>query len=271
MSHVEDQIRSERWILDRFFELTGIGGAGIHCGPNVDGNPKPDFIVSIEGKRVGIEETQYYRDTRPDESYPRQMTESAWHELRDIIEKARQGCSELDEVHGVLEFRNLILPSPKEYKHFASELVKFTMSKIGELCSDGKRYTTFGEQHNLLSKYVKCLELKRPKCHMFWDWGHNADYIRLQEEELFNRVQAKIGKHVQSEVDENWLLITNGTQLSQQMGKLSVEGLNRYTRVCALLKSGPFDRVYIYDYAHSRIVLWTADVGWADVAQLSLS
>ena len=102
MSHVEDQIRSERWILDRFFELTGIRAADIHCGPNVDGNPKPDFIVSIEGKRVGIEETQYYRDTRPGESYPRQVKESAWRKLRDLIEKARQGCPELDEIHAVI-------------------------------------------------------------------------------------------------------------------------------------------------------------------------
>ena len=76
---------------------------------------------------------------------------------------------------------------------------------------------------------------------------------------------AQIDKHVQSQFDENWLLITSGTQTSQQMGRLSVGQMNKFSKILDLLNKSPFDKIYIYDYSRSRVVLWTASKGWEDV------
>lgn len=262
MPNPQDQTESERFILDKFFSVMGIEADSIGRGPILNGNAKPDFVVCIAGKQIGIEETTYYRKQRLDELQPRQANENAWLDLQMVIEKARRVHSELYEVHGVIRFRDFALPSSKEYGPFANDLVEFTMNMLCGFSSDRKRYKMFDEQYPLLNKYVEYLELQQVKCYMFWDWSHNAECVGLQEEELRGIIQAKIDKHVQSQVDENWLLITSGTRLSQQMGYLFVKKMNKYTSVCDLLNDCPFNKVYIYDYTRSKVFLWTLDGGW---------
>ena len=265
MPHSHNQVENERFILDRFFSTMNIQADSIDRGPLVAGNNKPDFVVCIDGSQIGIEETTYYRKQRPGESRPRQAKENAWHDLQSVIEKARQKYSELSEIHGSVRFRDFMLPPSREYDPFAMELVEFAMSKIGELSSEHERYKTFCEKYSYLSRYLEYLELKRVGCYMFWDWRHNADNMGLQEDALYSRIQDKIGKHVQSQVDENWLLITSGTQTSQQMWGLSVSLMNEFSEILDLLDESPFDRIYIYDYVHSKVVLWTVSEGWEDV------
>jgi len=139
------------------------------------------------------------------------------------------------------------------------------MSKIGGLSSEHKRYRTFCEKYPHLNRYLEYLELKYVGCYMFWDWRHNADHVGLQEDELYSIIRDKIDKHVQSQFDENWLLITSGTQMSQQMGHLFVGRMNEFSEILDLMDESPFDRIYIYDYVQSRVVLWTVSKGWEDV------
>jgi len=263
MSDPQDQTENEQFILENFFSVMGVEADSIDRGPTVNGNDKPDFVVCIAGKKIGIEETTYYREQRPDESHPRQAKENAWDNLKTVIEKARRDYSELNEVHGAISFKDFVLPPSREYEPFASELIEFTMDMLGGFGSDPKRYKTFDEKYLLLNKYVEYLKLQQVECYgMSWDWLHNADGVALQEAELRGVIQAKIGKHVQSHVDENWLLITSRTQLSQQMGYLFVEKMNKYKSVCDLLNDCPFDKVYIYDYTRRKVFLWTLDGGW---------
>ena len=263
MSNPEDQTRDERFILDKFFSVMGIKADSIHPGPIVNGNRKPDFVVCIAGKQIGIEETKYYRKLRPDELHTRQAKEKAWYDLKTVIEKARRGYSELNEVHGKIGFRDFTLPSSKEYEPFAKELIEFIMNMTGGFNSD-YTYETFDEKCPLLNKYVEYLKLQQVGIYMFWDWGHEAECVKLQKEELLGIIQAKIDKHVQSQVDEHWLLITSRTQLSQNMGRLSVGVMNKYEDICNLLNDGPFDKVYIYNYMLSRVIFWTLNRGWVD-------
>ena len=265
MPHSHNQVDNERFILDRFFSTINIQAGSIVRGPLVDGNNKPDFVVCIDGSQIGIEETTYYRKQRADESQPRQAKESAWPDLQSVIEKARQKYSELSEIHGCMSFRGFMLPPSKEYDPFARELVEFAMSKIGDLSSVHKRYRTFCEKYPHLNSYLGYLELKQVRHYGFWQWRHNADNMELQEDKLYSIIQDKTGKHIQSRVDENWLLITSGTQMSQQMGHLSVGRMNEFSEILDLLDESPFDRIYIYDYVRSRVVVWTVREGWEDV------
>ena len=177
----------------------------------------------------------------------------------------RQNHNELNEINGVMRFRDFVLPPSKEHVPFANELVEFAMSKRGDLSSDHKRYKTFYEKYPYLSKYLEYFELSQVGCYMSWNWSHNADYVGLQEEELYSIIRGKIDKHVQTQFYENWLLITSRTQMSQQMGRLSVGQMNKFSKILDLLNESPFDRIYIYDYSRSRVVLWTVSKGWEDV------
>lgn len=263
MSNPQDQSKNERPMLNRFFSVMGIKADSIDRGPSENGNAKPDFVVCIDGNRVGIELTMYYREQESNESRPRQAKENAWLKLKKAIAKAKQCYSELNEVHGAIKFKDLVLPPSKEYGQFADELVDFTMNRRGELSFDHKCYKTFDEKYPLLNKYVEYLELKQFGCYLLsWDWKHEPGHVGLQKKELLGIIQAKIGKHVQSQVDEHWLLITSGIELSQQMGYLLVGKINKYESVCNLLNGGPFDKVYIYDDVRSRVVFWTLNQGW---------
>ncbi len=265
MPHSHNQVENERFILDRFFSVMNIQAGSVNRGPLAGGNHKPDFVVCIDGSRIGIEETTYYRKKRRDESRPRQEKESAWLSLRSVIEKARRKYTNLSEIHGCVRFRHFMLPPSREYDPFARQLVEFAMSKIGDLSSERNRYRTFCEKYPYLNTYLEYLELKHVRCDMYWDWGHNADGMALQEDALHGIIRNKIRKHVQSQVDENWLLITSGTQTSQQMWGLSVSMMNEFSEILDLLYECPFDSIYIYDYVHSRVVLWTVSKGWEDV------
>lgn len=267
MPHSHNQVENERFILDKFFSAMNTQADSIDRGPLVKGNHKPDFVVCIDGSQIGIEETTYYRRQRPNESQPRQAKENAWSVLQRVIEKARQNYSELSEIHGGVRFRDFMLPPSREYDSFANELFEFAMSKIGVLSSEHKRYRTFCEKYPHLNRYIEYLELKHVGYYMFWDWRHNADDMGLQEDELYSIIRHKIDKHVQNQFDENWLLITSGTQMSQQMGlgHLFAGQMNEFSEILHLLDESPFDRIYIYDYVQSRVVLWTVSKGWEDV------
>lgn len=272
MPNTKAQKENERFILDKFFSVMGIKAESIQKGQEANGNPQPDFVACIAGKQIGIEETTHYREQRPDELQPRQAKEKAWHDLQRVIEDVRQNYSELSEVHGVIKFRNFTLPSLKEHRPFVNELVDFTMNKLDVITHDRKRFKTFNEKHSLLNKYVEYLELQRIKYYKFWDWTYNAEYVGLQKDTLRAIIQSKInqhinnGEHIKRQVDENWLLITTGTQLSQQVGHLFVERLNQYEEVNKLLNTGPFAKVYFYDYMNSRVILWTIqDMGWVSM------
>jgi hypothetical protein len=264
MANPQDQTENERFIVDHFFSIMGTKADSIERGPDINGNDKPDFIVCIDGKRIGIEETTYHRGRRRDELRPRQANESAWPVLQKAIEEARRSHSELKGIHGAIRFKNFVLPSSKQYRQFAEESVKFAVSMLDGLSSDHKRFKTFDVQYPLLKKHVEYLELQQVECYMFWDWRHNADGVSLEQNELLGIIQAKIRKHEQSEVDENWLLITSRTQLSQQMGHLSVGELDSFEDVCDSLQKGPFNKVYIYDYMRSRVFVWSIDGGWLE-------
>lgn len=41
----------------------------------------------------------------------------------------------------------------------------------------------------------------------------------------------------------------------------------RQSDVCGLLRSGPFDKVYIYDYMRCKIILWTPQGGCVDASE----
>ncbi len=263
MPNPQDQKKRERFFLDNFFSVMGIEADSINRGKTVNGNDKPDFVVCFAGKKIGIEETRYFMEQRPGWQQPRQATESAWDNLKAVIEERRRSYSQLNEVHGAISFRDFVLPPSREYGPFASELIEFTMDMLGGFGSDPKRYRTFDEKYLLLNKYVECLKLQQVECYgMSWDWLHNAEYVGLQEDELWKTIQAKSEKHVKGPVDESWLLITSGPETSQQMGYLFVEKMNKYKTVCDLLNDCPFEKVYIYDYTRSKVFLWTLDGGW---------
>ncbi len=264
MANAHDQAENESFILTNFLDVACLTPSSIHRGPSLDGNSNPDFVVCIEGKQVGIEETTYYRQQRVDELRPRQATESAWDDLRKVIARTKHRHKELEEIHASISFRNFRLPPPREHEAFADELVGFAVQERHALENVFHRFTKFGGQYRLLNGYIEYAEIRQAGCKvLYWDWRHNAEHVGLKEDELLDIIKTKTVRHVRAEFDENWLLITSRTETSQQMGPLSAEKLNGFENVRHALANGPFDKVYIYDYTRRKVVCWSAVLeGW---------
>ena len=52
-----DKKSKERWFLDRF-----LGKLGLSPDAPVEGRVKPDFTIQIDGKRIGVEVTEFFLD-----------------------------------------------------------------------------------------------------------------------------------------------------------------------------------------------------------------
>ena len=171
MSSSQNQTKNEKWILKLFLKLMDIRGASIKPGPMVKGNSSPDFVIQVNGRKIGIEETTYHRKLRNDESAPRQTKESAWQKLKGLIEDIRKKHKKLNKIRGIIRFRNFTLPPPKERESFADELVKFAVNKSSELGSGYKCYKSFDDAYRHLRKYIEYFKLKKVNSYIFFGKG----------------------------------------------------------------------------------------------------
>jgi len=92
------------------------------------GDDPPDFIVTIDGKRVAIEETEFHSNATGANGRPRRAVEEEWRKLQQLIERERKQFPDLDRVNGLLFFKCLQVPSMREWPAFVKELLVFACS-----------------------------------------------------------------------------------------------------------------------------------------------
>ena len=133
---------------------------------------------------------------------------------------------------------------------------------LGCLTKKGVDFSSFTPHFPLLNRYLKRLHLGDAGCHAMWNWNHSAGWVGLSEEELHGIISQKLMISRPADVEENWLLVVSGHQLSQSMGRLSVNELRGYQRLNKALEQGPYDNAYIFQYMSNRVLLWQPSNGW---------
>ncbi|MFP4029470.1 MAG: hypothetical protein ACLFWL_16920 [Candidatus Brocadiia bacterium] len=256
-----EQKRIERGHLNAFLNEMGIS-------PQVRpvGDDPPDFRLNLDEDIVAVEHTEFHSDATDADGRPRRATEEDWKALRQMIRDQRDGQPELDNVLCRIQFRRFRVPRRRNHAAFANELVDFIYERLQELTAEGVFYDYF-DGYPLLKKYVSFVQLGSIDFYVDWEWLNGAAFVGLTEDELSGAIDPKLDVDRPPDVDENWLLVVCGLNLSQDPGNPSVSEMNDYTELNRDLADGPYDRIYFYERMHSQILQWSNESGWRAIVE----
>ena len=120
-------------------------GGDIICGES------PNFIVPLEGKKVGIEITEHHSAFVTSGGKPRRAIEQEWVEFQRKIMEHVEKHKELKETNGLLFFKNFRLPSKSETTKFIDALLNLSL----EMVRKGTQETTSPFKYPILTKYLR--------------------------------------------------------------------------------------------------------------------
>jgi hypothetical protein len=256
----------ERFYLENFLKLLG------ETNTQIDEGESPDFIVTLRGKRIGIEVTEFHSDLKGAGGKPRRVIEETWDLLQKNLKKAVEKHPELKGTHGFLMFKDLIVPPKSVHKKFIDEVIQLSIDMI---CTNSEEIRADKRKFPFFNQYLEKFRLKRINFphHISWDWNQNASSIGLTEHEFINAIQSKMKKahrYRRKRIEELWLLIISGYRLSQAMPPPEFLGnqLNDFYQLNDLLKTSGYNRVYLYQYMFDAIYKWP---GWIKLLTVKAS
>ena len=246
--------KEESTYFHEFLDVLGEVPESVRC------EEPPDFIITLNQKKIAVELTAFHSDSKPKGGSARRTAEETWKLLQKTIMKRVAECKDLEETYGKLFFKKSLLPLKSKHSEFTGELVKICVQMI----SSGSREAKPDSKYPLLDEYVRKITLEEVGCYMTWGWNFDASFVGLSEPELVNTITPKIKKiamYKKKPFDELWLLIISGHLLSQAMGgsKDFSSTLHSFRRLNHLLEKSGFDRVYIYQRMHDTVYKWP---GW---------
>jgi hypothetical protein len=258
----QNQEKKERFYVDKFLVALRLTSESIERGAN-----PPDFILTQGKKQIAIEVTEFHSDATGPVGHPRRLIEQEWAKLQQLIEQERKRYPDLNNISGLLFFKKLLVPSRVERLQFARELLDFSRNSLKCLTGKGGDFSSFDIDSPLLKKYLRRLHLGLAKCYITWEWNHSASSVGLNESEMKKTISRKLEIPSPKGVSENWLLIVSGHQLSQSMGLPNVGKLNAFQETNEALKTGPYNKVFIFQYMFDRVLRWELSSGWIELRE----
>ncbi len=243
--------------LNKFLHLIGKITNKIECGES------PDFIITLQNKKIGVELTRFHSSSKGTHNRARREIEKAWDSLQKTIMEEVKKHDDLNYTNGILFFKELNLPSSREYQKFTDELIELSLEMINCGCKKIKP----PERHPILNKYLKEFYLEKVNCYINWAWNFDVSSVGITEKELINVSKPKIekaNKYKEKDIDEVWLLIIGESEgkLSQCMGRFSSNTLNNFDELDNLYKQSLFNKVYIYQFIFNVVYEWP---GWIEI------
>jgi hypothetical protein len=239
------QKQEEREILRELLSATGIRP---ECSP-VEGE-KPDFMIQVSGRTVGVEVTMYRSDKTVavvgKHAVRRRQVESEWESFERSSLGFRREHAELKDVCILFRFRNIVPPRQK-YGVFFQEILQFVRSRPQEV---GTGYVQlwgpdFGSP--LMIEYLEAICLRR--CERGeWDSNVTAGFVDRPARTIAKIVAAKgeLAKTYRP-ASELWLVIGHSGRPSEMVLPISgVSELDASPEIQRSLPFSPFSRVYVF-------------------------
>ncbi len=217
MSNREEEI----FYFDYFLQQAGYKPENIvHL---TEGKDPPDFIIVLDGKRIGIEVTGFHSQTKGSGGFQRRPVEEAWRKFQqDFLMPRVREHSKLNNIYGRLSFKKLNLPPSSKYSDFAREIVSFSLDHCNLKEKEKKEYNNFGAEFPIMTGYLRKFRLRNAGGYRTWEWNYNVASVGIKEEELIaTTIEPKINRLKKpgwADLAEKWLLVVSGHQLSQHMG-----------------------------------------------------
>jgi pyridoxal phosphate enzyme (YggS family) len=217
------------------------------------GDEAPDFVLKFRGEKIGVELTGFHKSRN---GQPRRAIEENWNLLRKSIMESVRSNQLLENTFGEIYFMTLEIPSKREFRLFIDELIRISLYMINNGINE---ISTFAE-YPLLNRYLSKFQLEKTGIYIAWDWNHNVTWVGLSEEELIKSIEKKsLANYKAQNIDEVWLIIISGHELSQAMGVHLDYKLNNFNKFNSLLMQSKYNRVFIYQYMLDLIYSWP---GW---------
>ena len=160
---------------------------------------KPDAIVTIEGRQVGIELTTFQSNMVTAENLSRRQVEAAWETFKRVVGTVQKDRPDLANLNVGLMYSGSG-PAPAEHRAFIEEVLAFAAERAATLNDRDVSFWPHGFTSPLMKRCLRALNLRRC-AHATWYSSLDAGSFGLPDGELSEIVRRKaIGSF--REVDE---------------------------------------------------------------------
>lgn len=241
----------ERFLLDRFLELQGISPASI------EPLDPPDFLIDLEGRKVGIEVTELFIRSNKSEAHPQPEEEPLLQAAESItnliVSKARKIYFDAGNppVLSTIWFSDRITLDKKKGDQIA-ELIAHQIQTMSLQNSQAVAWRSSEDENEerYLSESVAIIHTYRVPELRFARWtvarpGLVATLTPKHLQEVIDKKAKKINSY-KKVAEEIWLLIVvDRTRSSQKISVMPDFTLNSI--------SSPFAETFYYDYVSGEV------------------
>jgi|GEM_PF-1913466 len=253
MGSDEKRKKRERFLLDRFLELQG----GSHASIQPLDPPAPDFLIDLEGRKVGIELTELFIRSNRSEARPQPegepLLQAAESATDLIVSKARKiyfdACN--PPVLSTIVFSNRITPDKRR-----DEIARLIADKIRRMNLQNSQVVNWrsSEDQNeerSLSESVTFIHTYRVPELRFARWtvaraGLVATLSPKHLQAVIDKKAKKIGVYKKC-AEEIWLLIVADRTRPSQMFSIAPDFPSDSV-------SSPFTKTFYCDFVTKRVI-----------------
>jgi hypothetical protein len=125
------QKESERRTLEHLLQVLDLRSDGEPVG-----GEKPDFIVLVSGRSIGVEITAFQSGTTTDDGVDLRKIEGEWQRFEAASVQFRQARPHLQDLNAGLFFK-ASLPPRRDYAAFMEEIAAFALKHSARLAPRG--------------------------------------------------------------------------------------------------------------------------------------
>jgi hypothetical protein len=259
MSNRQKQEEAESFYIKEFLQRMEIKSEHIERGED-----PPDFYIVYKSNRIAVELTDYHSVRKSPRGHSWRAVEEERRKIRALFIKEKEQYPKLNDVLGCLYFRELEMPPAKEHGQFVTELLEFGISQCETLTKEVSWFRSFPSNYPLLNRYLKKIHLQKAGRWMPWNFNSSA-WVGITEEELGKCVSKKLQTPRPVEVDENWLLVVSGNDISQQIGSTPCETFNGFAELHKCFDGSAFDKIFFFQYVWGRVLCWSPGKQWEEI------
>ncbi len=237
------QKQKEREILRQLLSATGI---------RPDSDPlegeKPDFMIQISGRTVGVEVVMYQSSKRVAD-FERRAVEAEWERLEDYSRAIRKEHAVFEQMYVLFRFKNLV-PPRKEYEEFCQEILRFIRSRQEPVSAEPEVFGISDFTSPLMKKHLKAIGgLVLNLCERDeWDSNITAGFVDSHPACTISKIVAMKTMLAKAyrRTDALWLVIGHSGRLSEMV--LPITGTSDFNAdpdLQGCLLSSPFSRVFV--------------------------
>jgi hypothetical protein len=244
------QKTDERAILDLIM---------VALGERSDREPEPgetpDFLVTIRGRRIGVEITAYDSGEVIEGRHGRRQVESEWDKFKLASDAFRAAEPDLKDVNAILYFSGSV-PPHREHTDFLNEIAAFIRAHRQELTNKDTDYDPRHFSTPLMRAHLQVLYL-RTCPYAEWKANLDAGFVATATTSLIPDIVARKSTKQFRPTDELWIAIHCTTKIS---GTLLPVDLSDFETLSAPLAACQFGRVFVLTYLGS--FQWKRGDGW---------